>query len=103
MSGKQPAAFDIHIDRLADQVQEALVSNISLTREDVEDEVRQLAQAGFAQHEGPPLDVMIENRVLEKYQEPAIHRRPELQVFLRPITQAWNDVSEFTEQRDYNQ
>lgn len=82
--------FEILIDRLAGQVQECLQGETSFTETDLAPVVGRFREEGFGDRkQGRPLWTLVEDRVVDKYPEPAIHRREELQSLISTIKEAW--------------
>lgn len=90
MSDELDPRWSAQIEILVDQVQECLEGDATMTEVDVMPAVGQLREDGFGEREhGRPLWALIEDRVVDKYPEPAIHRRAELQSVIRTIQDAW--------------
>lgn len=83
------------IEQLAERAQQGLENNETLTEDDVVPLIGRLREAGFEEdHHGRPLHVLVEDRVVTKYPEPAIHRRAELRAILQSIQNAWEGASD---------
>lgn len=83
------------IDQLAERVQQSLQGGEELTESEVTPLIGRLREAGFEDHHrGRPLQVLVEDRVVDKYPEPAIHRRAELRAVLQTIQNAWEGASD---------
>ncbi|WP_164103125.1 hypothetical protein [Candidatus Laterigemmans baculatus] len=95
MSDKLEPRFEILIEQLADQIQEALRGEATLTEADVAPVVGRLHEEGFDNRSARrPLWTLVEDRVVDKYPEPAIHRRAELQSLLGVIRDAWQGLGD---------
>lgn len=82
------------IEQLAERVQQSLEGE-ELTESDVTPILGRLREAGFeSHHHGRPVHVLVEDRVVDKYPEPAIHRRAELRSLLQTIQNAWEGASD---------
>lgn len=83
------------IDELAERVQQSLEGNESLTESDLTPILGRLREAGFEKHHrGRPLQVLVEDRIVDKHPEPAIHRRAELHALLQTLENAWDGASD---------
>lgn len=90
MSETLDPRFETQIEQLVDQVQGCLQAETSLTEMDVEPVIGRLRDQGFGKRQtGRPLWTLVEDRVVEKYPEPAIHRREELNSLIGTIRGAW--------------
>ena len=93
MSETLDPRFSAIIEQLADEVQLCLEGNTTMTETDVVPLVGQLREEGFGDRKhGRPLWELVEDRVVDKYPEPAIHRRAELQALIRTIRDAWVEL-----------
>ena len=85
------ARWSKELDALAQLADECLRGENNISRETAGVYLEALQQAGFRQdYEGPPLQKLVEDRVVDKYPEPAIHRRAELQGILKEVQRLWN-------------
>ena len=87
--------YTVLIDQLAERVQQSLEGDEGLTEGDLTPILRRLREAEFEKHHrGRPLQVLVEDRIVDKYPEPAIHRRAELRALLQTLENAWESASD---------
>lgn len=79
------------LEGLAQLCCECLRGDNNISRETAGVYLESLEQAGFRHdYQGPPLQKLVEDRVVEGCREPAIHRRAEVQGILKEVQRMWD-------------